>query len=79
MSGQAPWQNGRRAWERLGGCYDFGSHAGSQPKEVNDRTTAGALHALEDVRLVRALLAQAELGAVRRARHCGVSWGELRC
>jgi len=35
------------------------------------------MHNLEDVRLVHGLLAQAELGAVRRARHCGISWTDI--
>jgi hypothetical protein len=35
------------------------------------------MSALQDIRLVRGLLDQAELGAVRTARQCGKSWAEI--
>jgi hypothetical protein len=35
------------------------------------------MEALQDIRLVRGLLDQAELGALRRARQCGRSWAEI--
>jgi hypothetical protein len=76
MTGQAPWQNGRRAWERLNGWHK------PMPRPaitVENRQAHGdmAMNALQDIRLVRGLLDQAELGAVRRARECGKSWAEI--
>jgi hypothetical protein len=71
--GRAPWQDGRRAWQRLNGWH-------------NDRPTAipthpddgdAALAALNDVHLVRSLLDRAELVAVRTARRHGKSWAEI--
>jgi hypothetical protein len=35
------------------------------------------MYALADLRLVRSLLDQEELGAVRRARQCGKSWTDI--
>ncbi len=76
MSGQAPWQNGRRAWERLNGWHHPHRHL-----DITDETEQHwgdqAMAALQDVRLVRGLLDQAELGAVRAARGCGKSWAEI--
>jgi len=68
-----PWHEARRAWERLGGWHDDRPPAG--------RTHAGdgdaALTALLDVGLIRHLLDQAELAAVRTARRHGKSWSEI--
>lgn len=71
-------QGGRRAWARLSAWYrmwleyrdghDAPGHL-SKPKE--------ALSALKDAREVRLLLEEAELGAVRAARHAGYSWAEI--
>jgi hypothetical protein len=57
-----PWYDGREAWERLGGLPQSGDEA---------------LSALSDIGLVRRLLDQAELEAVRAARHDRKSWAEI--
>jgi hypothetical protein len=57
-----PWQEGREAWERLAGRPGSGEEA---------------LDALSDIGLVRRLLDQAELEAVRAARRDGKSWAEI--
>ena len=57
------WDAGRRAWERLAG-----RHAD---------TGDDAVDALEDIGVVRRLLDQAELVAVRTARRNGKSWAEI--
>jgi hypothetical protein len=76
MSGQAPWQNGRRAWERLNGWHQPHRHP-----EITDETRQHwgdqSMAALQHIRLVRGLLDQAELGAVRTARQSGKSWAEI--
>jgi hypothetical protein len=64
MSG--PWEDGRRAWERLDG-WD------QAPPADGD----GALAALTDIGTLRRLLDQAELVAVRTARRQGRSWTEI--
>lgn len=66
--GRSPWQDGRRAWTRLTGWH----HAA--PADSNGES---ALDALTDVGLVRRLLDQAELVAVRTARRHGMSWTEI--
>lgn len=59
------WDDGRRAWERLDGWGE-------------DRLPDGdALAALSDIGLVRRLLDEAELAAVRTARGQGRSWAEI--
>jgi transposase-like protein len=59
------WDDGRRAWERLHGWGE-------------DRLPDGdALAALSDIGLVRRLLDEAELAAVRTARRQGRSWAEI--
>jgi PASTA domain len=69
----SPWQDGRRAWERLTGWHqDSPSAAPGHPDDGAD-----ALTALADVGLVRRLLDQAELVAVRTARRHGKSWAEI--
>ena len=66
------WADGRRAWDRLAGWHRDRPAAGSHTDDG-----AGALDALGDVGLVRRLLDQAELGAVRAARRHGRSWAEI--
>jgi PASTA domain len=68
---RGPWQDGRRAWERLSGWHEDGPAAGHP--DDGER----ALEALGDVGLVRRLLDQAELVSVRTARRHGKSWAEI--
>lgn len=63
------WKEGRRAWERLKGWHQDG------PGHPDDG--AQALEALSDIGVVRRLLDQAELVAVRTARGHGKSWAEI--
>jgi PASTA domain len=71
--GRSPWQDGRRAWERLRSWHQEGPAA--RPGHPDDG--AGALAALADVCRVRHLLDQAELVAVKTARRHGKSWAEI--
>ncbi len=71
--GKSPWQDGRRAWMRLRGWYQ--DDASAEPGHPDDG--GGALKALADVGLIRHLLGQAELVAVRTARRHGKSWAEI--
>jgi hypothetical protein len=71
--GRSPWQDGRRAWERLNGWHQDGPAA--RPGHPDDGD--GALTALADVCRVRHLLDQAELVAVKTARRHGKSWAEI--
>jgi hypothetical protein len=71
--GRSPWQDGRRAWERLKGWQQDGPAA--RPGHPDDGD--GALTALADVCRVRHLLDQAELVAVKTARRHGKSWAEI--
>jgi PASTA domain-containing protein len=57
-----PWHEGHEAWQRLAG----------RPKSGEE-----ALAALSDIGLVRRLLDQAELEAVRAARRDRKSWAEI--
>ena len=68
---KGPWHDGRRAWERLRRWSQDGQRSvlGHDPGE--------ALTALADVGLVRRLLDNAELAAVRAARRQGKSWAEI--
>ena len=68
-----PWNGGRRAWERLNGWHQDKAAADPGHPDDGDR----ALDALADVGLVRRLLDQAELVAVRTARRHGKSWAEI--
>lgn len=70
---RSPWQDGRRAWERLNGWHQ--DEPSARPGHPDDGH--GALAALADIGLVRRLLEQAELGAVRTARSHGKSWAEI--
>jgi PASTA domain len=56
------WDDGLAAWRRLVG---------------RSKTGEDALDALSDVGLIRRLLDQAELDAVRDARRAGKSWAEI--
>ena len=71
--GRAPWQDGRRAWNRLNGWHN------EDPTAVPNHPDDGdaALQALVDVHLVRGLLDRAELVAVKTARKHGKSWSEI--
>jgi hypothetical protein len=71
--GRSPWQDGRRAWERLNGWYQDGPAA--KPGHPDDGDAA--LTALADIGQVRHLLDQAELVAVRTARRHRKSWAEI--
>ena len=66
--GDGPWQEGRRAWERL--------TSWSQERGHPDDGDA-ALTALSDIGHVRRLLDQAELVAVRTARRHHKAWAEI--
>src|SRR5437763_14797109 len=66
--GDGPWQEGRRAWERL--------TAWSQERGHPDDGDA-ALTALSDLGSVRRALDQAELVAVRTARRHRKAWAEI--
>jgi DNA-binding Lrp family transcriptional regulator len=72
-SGRSRWQDGRRAWVRLNGWHQDSPSA--TPGHPDDG--ASALTALGDIGLVRHLLDQAELVAVRTARKHGRSWAEI--
>ena len=71
--GWTPWRDGRRAWGRLEawGPGDPAARSG------HERDGEGALRALADIGLVRRLLDQAELVAVRTSRRHGKSWAEI--
>jgi hypothetical protein len=71
--GKGPWQEGRRAWERLDGWHQDSPSA--HPGHPDDGQRA--VEALADVGTVRHLLDQAELVAVRTARRHGKSWAEI--
>jgi hypothetical protein len=64
------WGLGRKAWERLTG---WSRVSGRSHPDSGD----AALRALDDISLVRRLLDQAELEAVRTARRYGRSWSEI--
>lgn len=65
---KGPWRDGLRAWERLAGWLP-GASATADPSR--------ALAALADVGVLRHLLDQAELSAVRAARGERKSWSEI--
>lgn len=71
--GRSPWQDGRGAWERLNGWHQDKATATPGHPDGGD----SALDALADVGIVRRLLDQAELVAVRTARRHGKSWAEI--
>lgn len=63
------WREGRAVWESLRSWF---GDANDAPLDRSE-----ALEALSDVRRLRHLLDQAELAAVRAARHRGSSWAEI--
>ncbi len=71
--GWTPWRDGRRAWSRLE-SWGPGDPAARSSHEGDGE---GALRALSDIGLVRRLLDQAELVAVRTSRRHGKSWAEI--
>jgi hypothetical protein len=71
--GWTPWRDGRRAWSRLE-SWGPGDPAA---RSSHERDGEGALRALSDIGLVRRLLDQAELVAVRTSRRHGKSWAEI--
>jgi hypothetical protein len=64
------WGLGRTAWERLTG---WARGSGSTHPDTGE----AALNALDDISLLRRLLDQAELEAVRTARRHRRSWSEI--
>jgi hypothetical protein len=71
--GWTPWRDGRRAWARL----ESWGPGGPSTKSGERSDGEGALNALADIGLVRHLLDQAELMAVRTARRHSKSWAEI--
>lgn len=71
--GRSAWQDGRRAWERLNGWHQTDPEATPGHRTGKD----DAMQALQDIRLVRGLLDQAEMNAVATARAGGASWAEV--
>lgn len=61
-----PWREGRRAIDQLARWYADRERAGADP-----------LAALSEIGLLRRLLDEAELEAVRSARRSGRSWAEI--
>ncbi|MCL9796244.1 PASTA domain-containing protein [Frankia sp. AgKG'84/4] len=89
--GTGPWQEARRAWRRLDAWW-HGSSSAASPADAPDLARGGpsadpagarmtdadaALTALSDIGLLRRLLDQAELDAVRCARRGRRSWTEI--
>jgi hypothetical protein len=72
MGKRSPGPDGRRAWARL---TEWQQAAPGTLPHPNDGTAA--VEALGDIGLVRRLLDQAELTAVRTARAHGKSWSEI--
>ena len=70
---KGPWREARRAWERLKG-WDRDDRP-VKPGHPDDGDAA--VEALADIGLVRRLLEQAEMAAVRTARRHGKSWAEI--
>ncbi len=68
--GRGPWQDAKRAWERLKSWY---------ASNANDIDSSGqpSLDALADVGTLRRLLDEVELAAVYVARLHGKSWAEI--
>jgi hypothetical protein len=69
---KGPWQEGRRAWQRLERWRQNGAGESPPASDGDD-----AIAALADIGLIRRLLDQAELGAVRTSRRHGKSWAEI--
>ena len=71
--GRDPWPEGRDAWNRLDGW----DHAGPVGEAAGTGAGDAALDALSDLGVVRRLLDQTELVAVRAARANRKSWAEI--
>ena len=71
--GRDPWPEGRDAWNRLDGW----DHAGPVGEAAGSSAGDAALDALSDLGVVRRLLDQTELAAVRAARANRKSWAEI--
>jgi hypothetical protein len=71
--GWTPWRDGRRAWARL----ESWGPGDPVARSGHEKDGEGALLALADIGLVRRLLDQAELVAVRTSRRHGKSWAEI--
>jgi hypothetical protein len=71
-------QAGRRAWHRIAEWYrwsaDFRREGNSERLKSHD---SQALRVLPDVRNLRTMLDEAELGIVRGARREGASWADI--
>jgi hypothetical protein len=72
MRRTAPWQDGRRAWARLDTWFKH-QHYGT-PLDGIAQAPDAATKALQDVKLVRDLIGQAEYAVVNEARRRGKSW-----
>ncbi len=72
-TGESAWEDGRRAWERLNGWQQDNPSASPGHPDSGEAAVA----ALVDIGLVRRLLDQAEMVAVRTARRHGKSWAEI--
>ena len=72
---RGPWQEGRRALRRVSAWHQEAGagEGGDGPPDAG----AAAVAALADIGLLRRLLDQAELVAVRAARRHGRSWAEI--
>lgn len=66
---RGPWDDGQRAWERLTSWHSGGRRGSSSGED--------AFEAMADIGMLRRLLDQAELAAVRTARQQGRSWAEI--
>jgi hypothetical protein len=71
--GRDPWPEGRDAWNRLDGW----DHTGSDVEAGGPSTGDAALDALSDIGVVRRLLDQTELAAVKAARGNRQTWAEI--
>ena len=68
---RGPWDDGHRAWTRLT-AWQSSRHGGTDPSAGDD-----ALDAMADIGILRRLLEQSELAAVRTARRHRKSWAEI--
>jgi hypothetical protein len=64
------WERGRRSWDRLAAWH-------RQDHRPDHGDADRALDALDDISVMRRVLEQAELAAVRTARRAGKSWAEI--
>ena len=68
---RGPWDDGHRAWTRLT-AWQSSRQGGSDPSAGDE-----ALDAMADIGILRRLLEQSELAAVRTARRHRKSWAEI--